>query len=417
MTHSRILTIAMSLTACLITAESSVAQGQQSARALAMGGSLVANARGIEAVAQNPAGVLRRPSGLELDLLGLSTRVENNSFSLGDYNRFTGADLSDADKQYILGRIPTGGLSLEADATAQMASFWVSTFAVTFSSQAAAKGTLSRDAIELLLYGNSTFDYVNLSGTGGESYLVASAGFTMAQPIAKMAGGSLSAGVTLRYIKGLFVEQITESYGQITTSNTSIDGNARLVARTANAGRGMAADVGLLLEKGHGLSFGASITNLIGNVNWSGNPEEYAVSFSIDSLSLLTAGNDDLIKSQDTTYSIASFSTRLPSILRVGVSKQTGRNLWTAQWEQGLNRVAGTDTRPRLSAGTEVWLASTIPFRAGVSVGGGRGLGLSLGSGLHAGPFYLDMGTGLASGLAPGSAKGLEFALNTGFRF
>ena len=417
MTCTKILTLAASLTACLTIADTAHAQGQQSARSLALGGSLVANARGVEAVAWNPAGVLRRTSGLELDLVGLSTRVENNSFSLREYNRFTGAHLNEADKQYILNRIPSQGLSLESQATAHVASFWVSTFAITFSSEAAAKGNLSRDAIELLLYGNSTLDAVNLSGTGGESYVVASAGFTMARPIATLAGSSVSAGITLRYVKGLFVEQITELYGQITTSNTSINGNARLVAQTANAGRGMAVDLGVLLEKDGGWSFGASLTNALGYVNWSGNPEEYVVSFSIDSLSILTLENDDVIQSQDTTYSIGSFTTHLPSVLRMGVSKQGNRFLWTAQWEQGLNRVAGTSTSPRLSTGAELWLASAVPVRAGVSVGGGRGLGLSMGSGIHAGPLYLDMGAGLVGGLAPGSAKGWELAFNTGLRF
>jgi hypothetical protein len=416
--HLGLLAIGLSL--CLVAlpfASRAQAQSHPSARALALGGSVVAEAAGLDAVAWNPAGVFRQAGHIQFDLVGISTQVHNNSFSVNDYNRYTGAVLSEADKDYIMERIPASGLELDAQAGARAFSFWASPVAVSITSDAVAQGTLSRDAVELLLYGNADFPEVDLAGTDGSSFVTASIGLSYAQPVATIAGGSLQAGGTVRYVKGIYAQEITEAQGHIETTAAGINGDAALVARTANNGTGVAADVGLLYDYGHGWRFGASVVNLIGSVNWRGQPEEYVVSFSVDSLTLLSADEETLIQSHDTTYAVAAFSTRLPSTLRLGASKVLASALWTMQWEQSLNSVTGTHTAPRLSGGAEFWLGRQIPLRAGLSLGGERGAGISAGSGIHTGLFYLDVGFGLGSGLYFGAAKGFELALNTGFRF
>jgi hypothetical protein len=388
-----------------------------SARALALAGSPVADPVGLESVAINPAGVHRHRSRLQLDVLGVSTQVHNNSFTVGDYNRYSGAFLDDSDKEYILDKVPAGGLTVDAQAGAQALSFMASPVAVTFTSSAAAEGNISRDALELLLYGNATLDTVSLTGTEAESYVTAAVGVSYAQPVASMMGGTLTAGATLRYVKGFWIEEVSESQGQLITAAYGIDGDAYLAARTASGGRGVSADLGFMLDLIGGWTLGASVTNLLGTVNWSGNPEGHLISFAVDSLSVLNADDDDLVTSNDSTFAIESFSTRLPTVMRLGASRQTGKVTWMGQWEQGLNQVTGGTTSPRLSGGLEWWATGTFPLRAGLTAGGGGGIGASGGSGIHAGFFYLDIGFGLASGPVWGKAKGFELALNTGLRF
>lgn len=398
---------------------STFAQGHESARALALGSSVVARPTGLDAVYWNPAAVnlSRSPQGFRLDLVGLRTRVVNNSFTVDDYNRFTGADLTDEDKEYILSRVPESGLRLDAVADLAAMSFAAGPVAVSISSQAIAEGDISKDALELLLFGNAAFDTVNLSGTGGESFVTAGIGFTFARPIAEVAGSNLYCGTTLRYVKGIYGQKIIESYGQIITADAGVNSEARLLARTANNGTGIAADVGLLYDYGRGWTFGASITNLIGSVRWEGHPEEHLFTFSVDSLSVMNAGQSDLVQSHDSTYATEPFSTRLPATLRLGVSRTSAKAGWTAQWEQGLNDVAGAYTVPRLSSGLEWWIVPVLPLRAGLSMGGERGVAVSGGSGLHAGFFYMDLGVGFGSGLYFGAAKGAHLAFNTGLKF
>ena len=388
-----------------------------SARALALAGSAVADPYGVEAALYNPAGVYRKNARIHLDLLGVSTQIYNNSFSVSDYNRYSGAYLSDVDKAYLLNRVPAGGFSLDAEAGAQALSVWASPLAITLRTDAAAVGTISRDALELLLYGNATLDTVVLSGTEAESYVTASIGASYAQPVAVVGGGALSAGVTVRYVKGFWVEEVSESRGSLITADYGIDGNAYLAARTASGGRGVAADLGLLLDYGRGWTFGASVINILGSVTWNLKPKGHLITYAVDSLSLVNAGANNLITHSNTTYDIESFSTRLPTVLRLGASRTYGALTWLAQWEQGLTRAAASSVKPRLSGGLEGWLSSTFPLRAGLTVGGGGGVGVSGGTGLHVSKFYLDLGFGLDSSPVWGKSKGFELALNLGLRF
>jgi len=289
--------------------------------------------------------------------------------------------------------------------------------AVSFTSQGAANLDLSRDALELLLFGNAVFDTVDLSGTGGESFLTAGMGFTIARPLGLLAGGNLSGGVTLRYVKGIFVEQIVESRGGLTTNDVGLVGDAEFAARTASDGSGFATDVGLMYDHGGGWTFGAALTNLTGSVTWNGDPEEFRYTFTLDTLNVVNADDPNLIQSNDTTYTIEAFSTRLPSTLRLGVGHAGEKLNWLAQWEQGLNSVAGAHTTPRLSTGAEWQAIGFMPLRAGLSLGGDRGLSLNWGAGLRLGFFYLDTGFGFNNGLAWNQAKGFDFALNMGLQF
>ena len=386
------------------------------ARALALSGSLSAWQGGIDAVHLNPASAYRQGARRQLELVGLSARAVNNAFTVQDYNRYSGAYLSDDDKTYLLDQVPESGLTLSASAGLQTASLWASPVAVTIWSEGVAAGTLSRDAVELLLYGNATMDTVILTGTKAESYLTASMGFTYAFPAVRVGGGTLAAGATLRYVKGMWVEEVTESHGELITASTQIDADAYLLARTASSGRGMAADLGILLDHGSGWNIGLSATNLLGSMRWDGNPEAHTVRFTVDSVSLLNA-SDDLVASSDSTYAIAPFTTRLPTTLRLGACRSWRRMSLMGQWEQGLGNGTGSSTHPRMSGGAEWLLTRAIPFRAGLSFGGGGGVSGSLGSGFYAGAFYVDVAAGLASGPVWGEAKGLALGLNTGFRF
>ena len=92
--------LCLGIAACLLFCVApQPAEAFLSARALALAGSPVADPVGLESVAINPAALHRLGSRLQLDLLGVSTQVHNNSFTIGDYNRYSGAFLNYSDKE------------------------------------------------------------------------------------------------------------------------------------------------------------------------------------------------------------------------------------------------------------------------------------------------------------------------------
>ena len=104
------------LLAILVTSSPlSAGTGMTSGRSAAMGGAYLSLADGAEAARFNPANLgLVGYQVNTIEILGLGASIGNNSFSLNDYNTDTGAYLTNADKEYILNKIPDDGLTASA---------------------------------------------------------------------------------------------------------------------------------------------------------------------------------------------------------------------------------------------------------------------------------------------------------------
>jgi len=192
----------------------SAAAVNPSAHSSAMGGAFTGLAKGIDAARYNPANLGLdgyRQNGLELASFGAS--ITNNSFTLADYNNYTGATLSTADKQDIMNKIPTEGLSLNADVEASALSLAMGSFALTFSGVGSADVNLNRDIIDLILNGNAFADTIDLSGSYSDGLSYASAGLSYGRPIYSNGTRQLAVGATFRYFRGIGVEQLVEMEG------------------------------------------------------------------------------------------------------------------------------------------------------------------------------------------------------------
>jgi hypothetical protein len=110
---------------------------------------------GPDAMLVNPAQLAypERP-GFACRILGLEAEAGNNSFSIAQYNRYTGAFLGDSAKADILGSIPKSGLLLAGGAQAAGAEFGYGNFAASVRTAGSAEATLPRDAFDLALQGN-----------------------------------------------------------------------------------------------------------------------------------------------------------------------------------------------------------------------------------------------------------------------
>lgn len=414
---TRLLTALVAITVVVAAVVPVSGAIHNSARSAAMGGAFTALAKGVEAAKFNPANLGLtdyRQNGLELISIGAS--INNNSFTLADYNTYTGATLTTADKQDILDKIPTEGLRIDTDIRASGLSLALGRLALNISAGGSAKINLSKDIIEVLFNGNSFADTINVTGSYSDAISYGSVGLSYGFPIYSRGTRQLSVGVTAKYLKGIAVEEIVELEGSASTTATGFVGQGRAVINTASGGSGYGFDAGLALKLNDTYTAGIRFENILNNLSWGDNAQEHGFDFVFDTVTVELMG-DDMVNSEDYSIDIASFSTKLPATMNVGFAKASGKLLWAIDWIQGFKRAPGASTKPRIALGSEYALMSFLPLRAGYATGGDNPATFSFGSGIHAGGFYLDMAFFTGSSFSVYSAKGANIAFSTGVTF
>jgi hypothetical protein len=392
--------------------------GLSSARAVGMGGAYTGLAKGVYAPLYNPANIgLSGYRQFGIELAGAGAEISNNSFSLDDYNQYTGAILTDDDKSAILGKIPAEGLKITADIEASAMNLSVGSFVFSLNGVAATETNLGKDALELFLNGNGLSDTFSLNGMYSEAVAYASAGISYGTSIYKSGTRQLAIGATYKYIRGFGYEEVTELRGGVITLETGFEGEGTMIAHTATGGTGYAVDIGAALKLSDNYTVGASITNFISNINWNKETEEHGYHFQFDTLTLDNMDNDSLVVSDDYSIDIPNFQSKLPSVLRVGLANTSGKLLWAVDWEQGFKLAPGVSAKPRISVGAEYRLIGLLPLRAGYSIGGDKGTVISGGTGLDFSLLYIDVAASNHSGFNFSKSKGLHLAFSAGMKF
>jgi hypothetical protein len=391
------------------------AGGQSSARSMAMGGAYLGLAKGVDAARYNPANLgLSGYRNSSLELVGFGVNVNNNALSLGDYNTYTGAALTQSDKDDIMGKIPSDGLRITADVEAAAMSLSLGSWAFAVTGVGSANVNLSKDILDLVLNGNHLGQTVSLDGSYSDAVSYVQTSLSYGREIYHLGSRQVAVGATVKHLQGIAVEEVTELNGGVTTLSTGFTGSGRMVARTATSGSGYGLDLGTSIKLNDSYTAGLSFRNLLSSISWSGSPEEHGYIFDFDE-GATDILQDDYVVSEDYSKDIDGFSTNLPTVMTVGIANTSGKLLWAVDWQQGFREDAGASSKPRLCAGVE-WLGlSAFPLRAGFATGGSRGTHMALGSGLHLGGFHLDFAVETGATLVPNSSKGLNLAMSTGF--
>ena len=393
------------------------ADGLSSARSVAMGGAYIGLAGGVDAARYNPANLgLSEYQQTGLEFVGVGAAIANNAFTLSEYNQYSGAILTDDDKHDLLSNVPEEGLNVAADVEASALSASTGPFALTISGIGLADINLNKDLLDLILNGNSFEDTIAVTGSYSDAVAYISAGLSYGRAVYTAGTRQLAVGATVKYLHGLGVERVVELDGIATTLETGFEGNGHVIIQTATGGSGIALDVGAVLRLNNDYTVGAGINNILSTISWNKRTEEHGYLFSFDTMTIDNM-DEDYIVSDDYSKDIAGFSTNLPSMMTVGVANTSGSLLWAIDWEQGFRRAAGATTKPRLSGGLEWWPIGFAPLRAGLSIGGNRSTALSFGSGIDAGPYYLDFAFVTGSTVSLYSAKGINLSFSTGLHF
>jgi hypothetical protein len=422
MKNKLLLIIGISILMIAFGQSQSLASGQSNPRAMAMGGAYTALAFGLEAPAYNPANLgLSMNRGFTLDFFSVGVDLKNNSFSLNDYNSYTGKFLNDSDKRTILDKIPGEGLKLNFLAEACGMNFSIWRLAFNFRGIGESKAKLDKDPFELLLYGNAIKPNVSLSDSRGEAQAIGDGSIAYGQPIKKWQDGQLALGLTFHYLYGIAYEKITRAEGGISTTTFGYVGDGSVTVRQALGGSGQALDLGVAMVFAKDWVFSASWQNFYSKIKWNRKTEETKFSFLMDPITFEAMNdstiNDSLVTSNDTTYSIERFSTTLPSVIRLGLARSSKRLTWAFDWVQATSSSGALSVNPRVSAGLEYRPISVFPLRVGTSMGGDRGMMFSAGFGIYMGPVHFDLGAANYGSFIPNSTKGATFAFSMGLRF
>jgi hypothetical protein len=391
--------------------------GLSSARATAMGGSFIGLAKGVYAPLYNPANVgLADYREFGIEAVGIGARISNNSFTLNDYNNYSGAILDDNDKSAILGKIPSDGLKISADVEARALALSLGSLVVSFSGNAATEANLGKDALELFLNGNGIGDTFSMDGMYSEAIAYASAGVTYGYPIYKFGTRQIAVGATYKYIRGIAYEKVVELHGGVVTLATGYQGDGTMVAHTAEGGSGYAVDLGAALKLSDSYTAGFAVNNFVSSLTWNKNTEEHGYHFQFDDVTVENMDDDSIVVTDDYSREIESFTSNLPSVIRFGLARTKGNLLWAIDWEQGFRLAPGASSQPRLSIGAEYSFIGLLPLRAGYSLGGDKGSVISGGFGINLAVAYLDIAIANHSGLNLGESKGLHLAISTGIK-
>jgi hypothetical protein len=411
--------VTLAVPAALIWPLPALAGGISSARSVAMGGAHIGLAKGVDAAKYNPANLgLTGYQQTGLEFAGVGANVTNNAFSLDDYNLYTGAFLTNRDKQDILDKVPEEGLRVSADVEATALAFATGPFVLATTGVGSAAINLNKDILNLILNGNTFTDTISVTGSYSDAVGYATAGLSWGTCLLRVGDKELAVGGTVKYIRGFGIERVIDMEGMAVTHEYGYAGEGRLVARTATGGKGYGLDLGAALKLSRNYTFGVSVANIFSSISWNKETQEHGYIFRFDTMTVENSGDDDLVVSEDYSEDILSFSTSLPPVMTVGFAKTSGNFVWAVDYVQGFRKeAAGASTKPRISVGTEWSLLRMLPLRAGFSAGENKSTAFSFGSGLDLLAFYMDAACVVGSHLSGYSAKGLNLAVSTGLHF
>jgi len=437
---------------------------------LGMNGAYTTIARGYQCVGINPAN-LAYSGKFSINLMTFNFGMGNNLMSLENYNDLNGADLdnSEADNYYpkenILNELNDRDLQITAEGSLFLPfiNFSKENVAITTMCRGVGYANAPNSMIDLFLNGNELGRDYNLNFN--ENLLgVIENGLSFSLPY-----DGFAIGFTFKYLQGILNFNLNPINTFIQSDSTTFSLNAQYLMRQAIGGSGYGIDIGIITDESkNGWSFGASLTNIFGDINWnepnfthtilndyleSSIPfrqnEYYYYSYSIDSVNFISLinsefdsllirddfavvelnnsyNNEDCIQYGDIclipsetisdaeldTMQVTPFSVDYPSIFRIGVSKTYPEAVIAFDLSTGFHDGMDSYDAWKFAFGTEITRFDKIPLRMGYSIGGKDKVSMSFGFGYHIKSLHFDIGVALRNGLLLHTAQGVDFGIS-----
>ena len=424
------------------------AQTKRDPRVVGLSGAYTTIAEGIFCVGYNPALITRaHDKPFMLQMYQSDRGFLGNFFSIENVAQFSGDTLNNKEKDKLFDNFEDGGgLSFFQDRHLPIPflNYSKGNIALTSNLVILNNFKIPLGLLELIFYGNGgkpDLDMtLNLEVLGVNEF-----GYTFGVPLEW-----LSFGVTLKYLQGLFYMGIDpdSSSASIITSDIGLYGGGNYLIRQGIGGKGFGLDLGVVSKEINGWTFGASMINVFGTIEWnkpSGmkdflesypeifggfypfkwgdrtvqDDEAILYTYTIDTLRADNLNQDSLftnktefIKDTLENGNPRIFETRYPALFRFGFSKKMPTYVLASDLVAGFQDKFYARAKWRWSVGLEWTKMESFPLRIGYSWAGADLKELSMGFGYRKGPIIWDFGFAFRNGTWLHTMKG--FNLSTG---
>ena len=396
------MTMVLALGALTLPGAASSQLTAASPAALATANNYTALARGFTAIALNPAGLAMPGNpGFTLTFLPVQARAGLSAMSLSDIAVYDDQLIpATVREEWLQTAIDDGGFDLRGGVSVTELALSVGPVGFQLSTVGEARGSLSPDAFELLLFGNAgrtgvTRD-MSLEGTGASSWAATTGALAVGIPLSVVEGGEFAVGATLKYTVG-HVAGLATDVGSVVTANPfavnlSLPSiiPADVEKNLTDSGSGVGLDIGLAWE-GTTWAFSAAVQNIINTFEWKLDNYEYRPGqLTLDGTSVTT--NFDAVPATSTTSSIRDeiLAQRFELAFNTGVAFRPSEKLaLSADFRHETGEALIIGERSSIGVGAEVRVISFLPLRAGFSRVTDGAYQLGAGFGLELGPVVI----------------------------
>ena len=401
----------------LVLAQQLTASQYMNARSLAMAKSFTSLALSYNSLGVNPANLAFEDNYFGVELFSAEAQLNNNSFSLSDYNTYNGQHWTQADKDEILSRVPETGLRGNAESGASALAVATGSFAFGLTAEGDGRINLDKQVLELILNGNSPGQTVDVTNAFGGGTAHADFNISYGAKLMTASWGEINWGANIKYIYGIAYAEVEDASASAVTELYGFSAEGAVNMKTSQGGSGFGLDLGLATVYNDNWKISMAVTNLVSSIKWNKNNKLNTYIFTVDNLTLETSEDDSTVTSQDYETNLDDFSTSLAPQLAIGASTRYKSLLLGFDFKQGFKDQGMVSTTPEVSVGCEASFLNALPVRAGLAVGGIDGSRSAVGFGLNLSPFTLDVAYVSTGSLIPIGGKGMGLAISSGLKF
>ncbi len=377
---------------------------------------------GYDAVLHNPANLaLKENSDYSIRLASINLFAINNILTFDSYNQyFTGdSPMNDQDRNGIFKKVPNNGLSFYGNLNYGSLDFSLRNFGFAFRRIDLLSLNLSKQLIDLVLFGNQLYRTYDLNNFSLDNLSYYSFNFAFALPVIKKKNHYAIIGIGLKYLLGDDIKLTEEISGNLYSNEYYLQGDVTWQRRTATDGYGWAADLGGTYEFKN-YRFSLALLNLTSGILWNRNTQINIKSALLDSFSVYQVIKSDSLdivyQTQDSSYSIESFKTKLPTYLTFGTGWKINNNgmILSFIYEQNLVKTKFSTLTPKFTLNYEWNLLQFIIINPSISLGGSEGVAFALGLGKNIRRFLIGISLQSIKNPIINQAKGIKFGLSIG---
>ncbi len=393
---------------------------------LAFSDSYLMRSSGIESIYWNPARIGENLLGNEMTFFATVFGMSNNGISGNTYNQVNGKYLSDADKHDLIKDLK-GHLDFEVNTKTILFAYTKRNFGMSIGSNAAIRGKLSEDYLNLIFFGNEYDRSYNFNEANCNLYFLSFVDFTLGfgnyslfdvfPSLAQSSIPEIKYGFNVSLLAGSVTAETSKFEGIFKCSDAGMELNQNVNLDYGVAGLGGRAAFGLSSEVYKNLYAGLTVDNILGMINWFGQTKRQNYHVFADSIYISQLG-DKFYTSENSKEDIDAFTTNIPMELRLGLLYKYKDLSWSIDAKQASESSALTSKYARLSTGVEYQGFGIFPIRMGIALKTKETpLAVSYGLGFNTKRWESGMGVQLTDAFLPINTKGLAFSLFSKLRF